>query len=69
MGSEYDINVWSGHQAEPYDLLAAAHILEGAKGEMLNEQVMKINPANHKGVFLAGINSDIMRQIIKDLIT
>lgn len=65
LGTEYYINMWEDHKTEPYDLLAAMHILNGAKGSILDGEGNMIDPEHHRGMFIAGINKKVVNHIIK----
>jgi myo-inositol-1(or 4)-monophosphatase len=52
-------NLWSGRQAEAYDLAAGALIVRGAGGEVTDLDSAPIDALRHSGPFVAGLDPQI----------
>ena len=62
-GSIY-INNWDRRHAEPFDLLSAIHILNGAGGMVVTIDGEEVNPDGHKGLLICGIDKNQLKQVL-----
>ena len=59
------INTWKAGKTYPFDLIPGLHLLEGSGGYILNKSGNRIDPWNHSGYFLAGLDKNFLHQVIK----
>lgn len=62
------INGWGYGETYPFDIIPGLHILEGAGGYILNESKNNVDPWNHSGPFIAGLNRSELEEILNFLI-
>ena len=56
------INTWDKGKTDPFDILPALHLLQGCGGVIIDKNSNSIDPWNHEGLFLAGLDK---QQLIK----
>jgi fructose-1,6-bisphosphatase/inositol monophosphatase family enzyme len=66
-GSGIYINAWRGGKTYPFDIIPGLHILQGAEGYILNKDGQLIDPWNHEGFFIAGLQRNKLKDIVKKL--
>lgn len=61
------LNIWSDSGTNPYDLIAAKHIIECSGGVILNQDGLELDPVHHKGPFIAGQDKDKIMGVLNSL--
>ncbi len=68
-GSNIYFNNWSSGDTLPFDLIPAFHILRGADGHVLNFDGHEIDYKSHNSGFVAGLDKNVMINLINDIKT
>ena len=63
----YYLNTWSRSVAEPFDLMAAFHIVEGANCKSVRLKGEEIDPWSHKGVYVVGPDTEKLAWLLRFL--
>lgn len=63
----YYLNTWSRSVAEPFDLMAAFHIVDGADCKSVRLKGDEIDPWSHKGVYVVGPDTDKLSWLLRFL--
>ncbi|MFT5166859.1 MAG: fructose-1,6-bisphosphatase/inositol monophosphatase family enzyme [Saprospiraceae bacterium] len=66
-GSCIYINAWGKGKTYPFDILPGLHILQGSGGYILDRNGHSIDPWNHEGLFIAGLQKNKMEEIFEKL--
>ena len=59
------INAWGKGKTYPFDIIPGLHLLNGCGGLILNRDGNPVDPWNHSGMFIAGMNQKFLLEIIE----
>jgi len=66
------VNLWSGRDAEPYDLAGSTLLIRAAGGDVIDVSGQSIDPLAHRGPFIAAANreaADSVRRYVLSVTT
>jgi fructose-1,6-bisphosphatase/inositol monophosphatase family enzyme len=58
------INAWGKGKTYPFDIIPGLHLLNGCGGFILNRDGNPVDPWDHSGMFIAGMNQRFLLEII-----